>query len=224
MRRTQTDGCADGFNSGIATRSFKLVNGHESTIVTNVISTFLLALLLLPTLKRNAQQYNIQPTLTIVSSEVQFFASFDERHSNPIFSALDDPKSNMEDRYQVSKLLEVLVCREWARLHPQPDYPVVLNFVNPGFCHSELSREMSQDWGMWLMKKTLARTTEVGSRTLVHAALAGPDTHGAYLSNTKITNPASLVLGNEGPGLQRKVWKELEGILEEIQPGVTRNL
>lgn len=62
----------------------------------------------------------------------------------------------MDDRYNVSKLLEVLVCREWATQQPQPPYPVTINFLNPGFCHSELARDIN-GWGMWAMKKTIAR-------------------------------------------------------------------
>lgn len=49
------------------------MEGNESTITVNVVSTFLLALLILPKLQETAQQFNITPNLTIVSSEVHFF-------------------------------------------------------------------------------------------------------------------------------------------------------
>lgn len=39
-------------NAGIATRVHKLAEGNEATITTNVVSTFLLALLMLPKLKQ----------------------------------------------------------------------------------------------------------------------------------------------------------------------------
>lgn len=51
-----------------------LAEGYESTITVNVISTFLMALLLLPTLKRTATKFNVQPKLVIVSSDAHFMA------------------------------------------------------------------------------------------------------------------------------------------------------
>lgn len=49
-----------------------LAEGYESTITVNVVSTFLMALLLLPTLKRTATEFNVQPKLVIVSSDAHF--------------------------------------------------------------------------------------------------------------------------------------------------------
>ena len=59
-------------NAGVATNNFYEVAGNESTITVNVVSTFLLALLLLPKLQETSKKFNIKPTLTIVSSEVHF--------------------------------------------------------------------------------------------------------------------------------------------------------
>lgn len=52
-----------------------LAEGYECTITVNVISTFLMALLLLPTLRRTAAKWNMQPRLTIVSSDAHFMVS-----------------------------------------------------------------------------------------------------------------------------------------------------
>lgn len=49
-----------------------LTEGYESTITVNVLSTFLMALLLLPTLGRTATKFNIQPNLVVVSSDAHF--------------------------------------------------------------------------------------------------------------------------------------------------------
>ncbi|KAK7715443.1 hypothetical protein SLS64_004144 [Diaporthe eres] len=49
-----------------------LAEGYESTITVNVVSTFLMALLLLPTLRRTATKFNVQPNLVIVSSDAHF--------------------------------------------------------------------------------------------------------------------------------------------------------
>lgn len=49
-----------------------LAEGYESTVTVNVVSTFLMALLLLPTLRRTATTFNVRPNLVIVSSDAHF--------------------------------------------------------------------------------------------------------------------------------------------------------
>lgn len=80
-------------NAGIMTKNFKLVGGFESTITTNVISTFLLALLLLPKLEESARMFGIKPRLSIVASDLHFIAKFPEGNADDIFEALNDEKS-----------------------------------------------------------------------------------------------------------------------------------
>lgn len=62
-------------NAGKNTYKYSAVAGNESTITVNVVSTFLLALLVLPKLQETARTYNIVPNLTIVSSDVHYFTS-----------------------------------------------------------------------------------------------------------------------------------------------------
>lgn len=61
-------------NAGVAMVSPKgtLAEGYECTITVNVISTFLMALLLLPTLRKTASRFNTRPRLVIVSSDAHF--------------------------------------------------------------------------------------------------------------------------------------------------------
>ncbi|KAH7068506.1 hypothetical protein FB567DRAFT_250698 [Paraphoma chrysanthemicola] len=213
-------------NAGIAAGKWAVFEQDESTITVNVVSTFLLAFALLPKLKSTAQSYNIRPTLTITASEVHEYAPFDERKApdGQIFARLNQEIVNgkptsMEQRYQVSKLLEVLAAREFCALHPASTFPVTLNFVNPGLCHSELSRDSG--WFLYFLKLVLARTTEVGSRTLVHAGSSGQESHGQYLSDAKITPPSAFVRSDEGAEVQKRVWDELVAKLEGIKKGIT---
>lgn len=110
-------------NAGIATQSYDLAEGNESTITTNVISTYLLALLVLPKLKETAAKYNKQTYLTIVSSEVHFMTDIpyvvNEKEDKSVLSILNQDK-NMADRYNVSKLLEVFASRQMVADHMQP--------------------------------------------------------------------------------------------------------
>lgn len=213
-------------NAGIATNKFKLAEENESTVTTNVVSTFLLGLLLLPKLKETAKLFNTRPHLTIVSSEVHMFTKIEERKNPSIFEALNDPKkARMSDRYNVSKLLEVFAVRQIVADYCSDGnkYPVVINYINPGFCHSGLMREVGS-W-QYLLKFIMgARTTEVGSRTLVDATCKGPESHGKYCTDCQIRDPASFVLTQEGKKTQERVWKELSQKLEAIQPGILGNI
>jgi hypothetical protein len=67
----------------------------------------------------------------------------------------------------------------------------------------------------------LARPTEVGARTLVYGASAGPESHGQYCPDCTITPTVGLLKGKEGAELQQRVWGELRMILEDIKEGVT---
>jgi hypothetical protein len=149
---------------------------------------------------------------------------FPERKSSSIFGTLNNQETaRMADRYNVSKMLEVLACREITRLHSADHMKVTMNFVNPGWCHSELMREVTNPV-VNLIKKLLCRSTEVGSRPIAYAGLAGPETHGKYISDSMIKSCAPLVEGKQGPEMQRRVWAELSAKLEEIEPGVLKVL
>lgn len=133
----------------------------------------------------------------------------------------------MFDRYNVSKLLEILTVRHIARNHPVSQLHVTVNTLTPGLCESELLRDASIFLTIfgWVLKKLFARTTEVGSRTLVHGGVtAGEETHGKFMQTCKVTQCAKLVVGPEGTATEDKVWKELSEKLEVIQPGIVKNL
>ena len=222
-------------NAAVATGEFKLVEGEENTIKTNVISTFLLAFLLLPKMKQTASDYNTRPTLTIVSSEVHFWAKFPEK-SAPDGKILDtlnvQGQGNFGERYPLSKLLEVLLVRKIVSLHPNrlidanapEDYPVTINLVNPGLCHSELARERGKWSPLQLFKLAFARSTEIGSRTLVDAVSSGPVTHGVYLSECEPSEISTFSRSNEGAKTGDRLYEELLARLEKQSAGCTANL
>ncbi|KAK7737463.1 hypothetical protein SLS53_006536 [Cytospora paraplurivora] len=208
-------------NAGIAVNTKRIVEGHESTITVNVISTFLLALLLLPKLKETSKKLGKQSILTVVSSEVHAWCKFPEWKEESIFGALDRSE-DLSERYPVSKLLEVLTVREIA---PKLEGSgVVLNIVNPGLCHSELLR----DGGFFYtaIKFFLARATETGSRTLVTAGTVGKESHGKFMENGVVADEAlsEFVQSENGKKASEKLWKELSEILDQIETGVTKNI
>jgi NAD(P)-dependent dehydrogenase (short-subunit alcohol dehydrogenase family) len=207
-------------NAGINTAHFVLAEGHERTITVNVISTFLLALLMLPKLKAVALELSIFPRLVI---EVHAITRFPEWKEPNIFAALDrQPGARMSERYPTSKLLEVLVVRALA---PKLEGSgVVLNMLNPGLCRSQLGRE--GHILLSILTPLLARTTEVGSRTLVAAAQMGEESHGKYMTDGTVDDGAlsSWVKSEDGKKVSEQVWKELSEILESVHPGITDSL
>ena len=210
-------------SAGVAGTKWYQAGNQERMVAVNVISTFYLAMLLLPKLKSSAKKFSIQPRLSIVTSDVHARTEFPEWKEPNTFDALaDESNARIAERYPTSKLLEVLVIRQIApKLNGSG---VILNMLNPGLCHSELAREGG--WFLTIMKTLLARTTEVGSRTLVAAAVAGPESHGKYMSDAQVDNEAlsKFVRSADGNRAGEKTWKELSDILESIQPGVTSNL
>ncbi|KAJ9130211.1 Short-chain dehydrogenase/reductase-like protein [Coniochaeta hoffmannii] len=215
-------------NAGVAVPEFAAADGgFETQIAVNVISTFLMALMVLPKLRETAGRYAVQPRLVFISSDGHHFARFAERNQPSIFEAFRDPSTMSDDRYNTSKLLIVLLARELAiRLSSSSNNSIILNIVTPGFCKSQISRNLPLagrlSVGMFLA--LIGRTTEVGSRCLVAAAAAGVDTHGQYLDSCRVSGPSVFVLSEDGREVQPRIYAELMGVLDGIEPGLSRNV
>ena len=76
-------------NAGIATSTYKVTEDNESTITTNVVSTFLLALLTLPKLRETAARFNVTPRLAIISSEIHHQSNLPEKAKPSIFDTIN---------------------------------------------------------------------------------------------------------------------------------------
>ena len=172
-------------NAALAPSQLTRAEGHERSITVNVISTMLLGLLLLPKLNETASKFpNSLHCLSFVTSEVHAWTSLPERQNSNTFATLDNEETTdigQRQRYPTSKLLEVLLIRELVARMPAHSR-VVVNMLNPGFCHSQLGRDSS--WGtrlaLSLMRSIFAWSTEVGSRTLVAGAAGGAEPRGVH--------------------------------------------
>ena len=80
-------------NAGVNMVTYTVAEDNETTITTNVVSTFLLGLLVLPKLRKTAAEFSVTPHLVIVSSEVHAFTSFPERNAPNIFKTLNDKET-----------------------------------------------------------------------------------------------------------------------------------
>ncbi|KGQ01756.1 hypothetical protein PAAG_11475 [Paracoccidioides lutzii Pb01] len=211
-------------NAGVATRVFEVFEGDEKSVTVNVISTLLLALSILPKLQQTAEKYNTTPCLTVTSSTVHKWAKFPERNAADIFAALSAPNTTtMHERYFTSKLLQLLAIRELTS-RTAPRYPlVVVNLVSPGLSDTALFREKTGFEA--IVQRPLfflfAWKPEMGSRTIVNAAVAGQKSHGVFINKCEIENKAIApwIETDEGKRIQDRVWAELQNKLEAIQLG-----
>jgi retinol dehydrogenase-12 len=225
-RKCETLACIDIVleNAGIAQGTFEKMEGHEAHVTVNVISTFMLALLLLPILRRSAETRKTRPYLTVVTSEVHHWTQFPQKKGASIFAELDDEeKADMADRYNVSKLMQILLVRHLTKvlIRDEKKEAVVVNCVTPGLCKSDLVKDMGM--APVVFKKLLGRQVEVGSRLLVNGTSL-PDSQGEYILDDKVSEPSPLARSAEGAELGKRIWEELFEILEKASPGITQNV
>ncbi|CCA72831.1 related to short-chain dehydrogenase/reductase family protein, putative-Penicillium marneffei [Serendipita indica DSM 11827] len=217
-------------NAGVQNREWIVTkDSWEVALQTNVISTYLLTLLvtdkLVQTAKLPAPKAGVifKPHLVIVASDVHYMASLNDRKEANIFQALNrEDRFDGAARYQDSKLIEVLLTRFLAKQSKfsLESTGVVMCTVNPGLCYSELGRFMK---GPMAIAKAIffalfARTTEEGAKNFTWACLNNDIPQGAYTSSCRVTTPSNFVLSQEGDQVSEKLWDELVTILNEIAP------
>jgi NAD(P)-dependent dehydrogenase (short-subunit alcohol dehydrogenase family) len=212
-------------SAGVLSFEFVECEGWEQQITVNVISTFLLAFLIIPILRRTSTKYNVVPHIVVVSSDAHMYTNFRLRNAPNILKA-HRGSVHMSERYGDSKLLQILIARQLAKQLSASNKPhIILNTLNPGFCKSQLFR--SAVWPVnWFVAiiLLLARTSEMGSRVLLAAAGADEETHGKYLQDCKIHAESRFVRSDEGQLIEEKVYKELLAILDEIIPGIASSI
>lgn len=133
----------------------------------------------------------------------------------------------MDDRYNTSKLLVILITGELAKsMDERGNNPIVLNTLNPGLCKSELFRQVRFpiNWILNVGLAVIGRTCEMGSRTLLAAATAGKESHGKYMDSCKVGKESRFITSEEGAKAQKRVYAELMTILEGIHAGITNNI
>ena len=118
---------------------------------------------------------------------------------------------DLKNWYAKSKLLNLFFARGLGERIPD-DIPIKVTSVCPGYCHSDLNREVAFPFNHLdsLAKKLLAYTSEEGSRQLIWAAIGGAgrekELQGAFITQSDITEPSDYVLGEEGKRVQNQLW------------------
>ncbi|KAK9491504.1 hypothetical protein V1508DRAFT_357824 [Lipomyces doorenjongii] len=189
------------------------VDGHEMTLQVNYLSNALLVLELLPLLEQTAMDVKAPTRISWVGSQAQAFNSFSNKPLPSDESVLHrfDDKMQFSSffRYSDSKLLVSMFVQELAKHIPQDK--VVINHMCPGMVSTGIDANLPVYLRpiVRVVKWFLARTPEEGARILIYAAaVAGPDTHGAFIVDNKIVPIAPVTQTDNGKEMQKKLLDE----------------
>ncbi|KAK4148394.1 hypothetical protein C8A00DRAFT_47714 [Chaetomidium leptoderma] len=207
-------------NAGMATTEFALnkKTGHCQVVQVNYLSTFLLAILLLPVLRD--REGKAPGRLTIVGSGAVFAAGLPNRGKRPFLKSFDDLAVqgwDASERYFSSKVLGMLF---FVRLfeHLPPAEEVVVNIVDPGFCKgTQLHREARglMSAVMSTAKALTGRSLEDGAWTYIDAAVVqGKESHGCFVMDWGISGFYYAVYEPQGPELMDALFEETMAELE----------
>lgn len=174
-------------NAGIMQKGFKIVlsTGHEQVVQVNYLSTLLLAILLLPALKRKVGPGH-PGRLSIVNSGTALGATFSQCQERPLLPAFDSVRKFKWDpsaRYIDSKLLGHLGMAK-LKDSVSPD-DVVVNLVDPGLTKGTgLYREANgfADAIFLGMTSMIGRSVPTAASTYLDATVVkGKESHGCFI-------------------------------------------
>ena len=178
-------------NAGVGRHVFSAVpsTGHEECLQVNYLSTMLLALLLLPTLKAKRAPGGPPARLTIASAALTLAAKFPNRDADPLFPSFDDPKRfDRQENYNSSKLLAQMFL--WKLVDHVSADDIILNLADPGWCKgTELVRDVKGPLRLLvkLFGATTGRTPKVGASCFVDGMVnKGKESHGCFLMSWQV--------------------------------------
>ncbi|KAK1225846.1 hypothetical protein PQX77_011208 [Marasmius sp. AFHP31] len=210
-------------NAGVAVGGYERTrDGWENTLQINLLSPALRIILHLPKLIETARKHpETVPRIVYVSSAAHFLQTIStEAIDAPnTLRVVNEDRESAEDgtslkRYGESKLLAQSFIRAL-----QPHLPTVTCCsVAPGFCDSELRRNFPSSGTP--ARKTLAYTSEEGSRQLLYAAIGERDREdqirGSFMMYNEISECSDFLLGEGGKKLERKLWEEILGVVGSV--------
>jgi NAD(P)-dependent dehydrogenase (short-subunit alcohol dehydrogenase family) len=201
-------------NAGLANPTFiKNSNGYEEALQVNVLSTAVMATLLLPILRRTTKKGD-KPHLTFVNSnahrEPQLSWYSNPPHNGSLLAFANDPQSfESRKHYGAVKLLGMSVMLHLARKNPD----IIVNACCPFLCKTELGRNFTLPYRMIMgaMQYFTARSAEEGARTLVGATALGEENRGAFWTHDVLAPLGELAQSEKE---MERCWGDIEEVLE----------
>ena len=96
----------------------------------------------------------------------------------------------------------------WANhLHSILSPTIVVNAIDPGFCRSEITRNITGERATMLAaaEEALAYTTEEGGRSIVYG-LTGEGTDGKFVKCMAVDDPSEFSRSDVGKKVQNQLW------------------
>jgi NAD(P)-dependent dehydrogenase (short-subunit alcohol dehydrogenase family) len=192
-------------NAGVIAKDYIVgPEGWESTLQVNVMSTALLALLLLPKLRASKTSANTISHLVIVTSEAHRWLEVTDipdpgPYGGNILQAANARPTDVKTwdglhQNAKSKLFAMYVTQSIAALvtRPNGEIDVIVSSTCPGACRSDLTRHLKESGvataiGLKIFDLLFNKTTEEGARVYVSAAALGYDGHGGWYKTTALT-------------------------------------
>jgi retinol dehydrogenase 12 len=179
-------------NAGVAKFRPQLTpDGLGVTFATNHLGPFLLTNLLLDLLKQSAPAR----VVTVAS----------DRHKQQRSIPWDDLKPGHDCTYKASKLLNILFTHELARRLTGTG--VTANCLSPGFVRTELGREATGAFGVFLrLARPFQSNPEAGAQTPVYLATspAVTEVSGRYFEKSTPAEPSAL---SQDPAAAKRLWQ-----------------
>ena len=160
--------------------------GWEMTVQVNVLSTALMALLLLSKLRAMAAARGLLVYLTFVNSITYIDVRWEWfTNQTLLITVNDESRFDLKKTYAMGKLLGIATIQgvvDAVAKGPQGD-SIVVNACYPSLCKTDLGRDFGIVMRVLLMcmRALLARTAEQGARTLVGATALGMESRGLFL-------------------------------------------
>ncbi|KAK7911582.1 hypothetical protein PG985_014063 [Apiospora marii] len=218
-------------NAGLASPTYKTSpEGYELAVQVNVLSTALMALLLLPKLRATAAAgRTVHVSFTNSIGHVNAKAA--EWQGSTLLRAANDKASwTDQNSYMRVKLLGIVVMKVVAALAPRglPDIApgaaggqIIVNASCPSMCKTEIGRDFGFVAKVMMVpfQAMFARTAEEGSRTLVGATALGPESQGGFWSHDCLYLVNELL---EDASFVEETWKDILDDLDQHVPGASK--
>jgi retinol dehydrogenase 12 len=191
-------------NAGVAKFRPQLTpDGLGVTLATNHLGPFLLTNLLLDQLRRSA------PARVVTVSS--------DRHKRQQSIPWDDLEHRHECTYEASKLLNILFSYELARRLAGTG--VIANCLSPGFVRTELGREATGAFRLFLrLARPFQTSPEAGAQTPVYLATSPEvaEVSGRYFEQCAPAESSAL---SRDPAAAKRLWRlsaQLSGLDAEL--------
>ncbi|KAI0013581.1 short-chain dehydrogenase/reductase [Xylariaceae sp. FL0662B] len=207
--------------AGVIIPTFQLSpEGYEINLQVNVLSTALMALLLVPKVRETAahKDSDYTPHICILNSLATQETTSDMVPTDQTLLDRIGDESKFEhiSQYYLVKLAARYFIRGLAE-QMAPSKDIIVNSCCPGLCRTGLLRHYSLAIRIMLAphRMVCGRTGEQGARTLVSATALGPESHGKLLLNDYLPAPAEFLATERSEKLYRATFQDIMSVLKE---------